>query len=373
MNERGGRWFVQARFLNYLLELEHHLGKVTFFAAPFSEDAPERFPSLIPHSIQVQTINVAPTLLGKVAASATHLLNYKRALNQSDLVIHFFPAALDPFVQLLLCARSRVYLTYYKSDWLAWVRLQRVSQIEQRYWWGLERLESKIADISLFRSQAHQQRLAPHCRGATAISQPILSTFASPQTKINHQPKPDSLSLLFVGMIVKEKGLIELIRAVGTLTAEYPALQLHLVGTAPKPPMPPQWLQQEIESANLPNNITIHGFVDDNEKLGAIYSSADIFILPSWSEGFPRVLDEAMSYSLPIVVTRVGGIESILTDNKDAILVPSRDTEALAEGILKVLSNPELRSDLGAAGHHNYKERVHQSAASQHASLLLKQ
>jgi len=83
-------------------------------------------------------------------------------------------------------------------------------------------------------------------------------------------------------------------------------------------------------------------------ELGSFYTAADVFVLPSPSEGSPYVLLEAMPAKVPSVATAVGGVPEMVEDEESALLVPARDPRAMAQAILRVLTEPELARKLTA-------------------------
>ncbi len=89
-----------------------------------------------------------------------------------------------------------------------------------------------------------------------------------------------------------------------------------------------------------------HGFIGDETLLRQFYRQADIFVLPSLSEGTPRTVLEAMAASLPIVATEVGGVPDILTDRETGLIVPPGDPIALGEALTTLLSDASLRQRL---------------------------
>jgi glycosyltransferase involved in cell wall biosynthesis len=107
----------------------------------------------------------------------------------------------------------------------------------------------------------------------------------------------------------------------------------------------------------LENRIT---FVGHQTDTWPYYFLADMFVLPSLSEGSPLVILEAMAAGLPIVATTVGGVPELLTDNKTALLTSPADPQALARAMALLLMNPALRQSLGAAA---------QSASESHTPL----
>jgi glycosyltransferase involved in cell wall biosynthesis len=96
----------------------------------------------------------------------------------------------------------------------------------------------------------------------------------------------------------------------------------------------------------LEEKVIFHGVVGlkDLEKF---YSEADIFVLPSLYEPFGIVFAEAMSFGLPIIATRVGGIPELVEDGENGFLVPPKDVNSLADAIDKLVSDAELREKFG--------------------------
>ena len=77
--------------------------------------------------------------------------------------------------------------------------------------------------------------------------------------------------------------------------------------------------------------------------------AADIHVLPSWQEGMPNVLLEAMATGLPAVVTPVGGVPEVVRDGVNACLVPVKDADSLAAALIRLVGDGDLRARLGAA------------------------
>jgi glycosyltransferase involved in cell wall biosynthesis len=94
---------------------------------------------------------------------------------------------------------------------------------------------------------------------------------------------------------------------------------------------------------NLTDFVKLTGQQDD---INAYYGIADVFLLPSLSEGCPNVLLEAMAAGVPVVATAVGGVPEVVTSGRDAILVNKHDTVGLAAATAEILSNQILRDRL---------------------------
>ncbi len=119
------------------------------------------------------------------------------------------------------------------------------------------------------------------------------------------------------------------------------------------------YLERQVEKLGLREYVL---FIDYRENLFEILTVLDVVVLTSLSEGFPMVVLEAMAISKPIIATRVGGISEVLVDGEMGLLVSPRDVEALAEGILKLLKNPQAAYAMGRHG----KERLAAGFTVQH-------
>lgn len=101
-----------------------------------------------------------------------------------------------------------------------------------------------------------------------------------------------------------------------------------------------------INELGLKKNIYFAGFVD-RSKLLEYYQNATIYVLPSYYEGLPTTLLEAMSCGIPSIATDVEGSSELISDGETGLLVPPRNPKRLAEAILRLLEAEELRQKLG--------------------------
>jgi glycosyltransferase involved in cell wall biosynthesis len=97
-------------------------------------------------------------------------------------------------------------------------------------------------------------------------------------------------------------------------------------------------------------------FMGQRNDVPLILAAADLFVLSSLSEGLPRSIMEAMASLLPVVATDVGGVGELVRHGFTGYLVPSEDTEALAERMAEILENPALGKAMGEAGYQKLLE-----------------
>jgi glycosyltransferase involved in cell wall biosynthesis len=143
---------------------------------------------------------------------------------------------------------------------------------------------------------------------------------------------PDAEFALYIGRMDLRKGLRELVEASAKLHATHPRQQVYMVGEGPDRPQ----ITQSIESAGATGYIhTLPPCAPDD--VAVWMAAADLVTLPSYMEGCPNVVLEALACGRPVVATRVGGIPEIMSDACGR-LIPPRDANALAEALEAVLS-----------------------------------
>ncbi len=151
--------------------------------------------------------------------------------------------------------------------------------------------------------------------------------------------------LLFVGFPRPEKGLQYLIEALPRLgTAR--RYTLTIVGATEQFHAYREALERLAQRLNVAQRIRWVGYVAYGPELFRCLQEADILVLPTLSEGTPRVLVEARANGLPVIATNVGGIPTSVTDGCDGLLVPPKDPQAIATAIERLVSDGELRRAL---------------------------
>ncbi len=155
----------------------------------------------------------------------------------------------------------------------------------------------------------------------------------------------DVVRVLFVGFIRPEKGIEYLIRALPRVRSAKP-VELVLAGGAEQFSAEKARLARLADELGVSETLTWVGYVRFGEELFSQIDKADMLVLPSLSEGTPRVLVEARARGVPVVSTNVGGIPSSVTHERDGLLVPARDAEALAAQMSRLINDDDLRRDL---------------------------
>lgn len=154
------------------------------------------------------------------------------------------------------------------------------------------------------------------------------------------QKEDGVFTFLFVGRIVGDKGINELVEAFTRLYNKYKNVRLVLVGT----------YEHELD----PVSDTTRKEIDTNDAINAcgtkygddllqMYVDADCFVMPSYREGFPNTVLEAGAMNLPSIVTDINGSREIIANEKNGLIVPSKNTTVLYEAMERILTDDVLR------------------------------
>jgi glycosyltransferase involved in cell wall biosynthesis len=163
------------------------------------------------------------------------------------------------------------------------------------------------------------------------------------------------------GRITEEKGYLELIEALAKLRYEFPNIHLLVIGgqLSSERDAFESKLKHLIREYELNSYITLTGLRSDiPELLGLV----DVFTLPSYREGLPRSILEAMAMELPVVATDIRGCREAVVDGQTGLIVPPRNSEKLADALDRLLADTEMRKTFGKAGRRRveaeYDERI---------------
>jgi glycosyltransferase involved in cell wall biosynthesis len=151
-----------------------------------------------------------------------------------------------------------------------------------------------------------------------------------------------------VGRLCEKKGQKDLVLAFCKVLHDYPFADLWLIGNDQQTQGEYEFeLRCLVESLGISDRMVFWGHQDGAKEL---MEQMDILVLPSYDEGFPLVLLEAMSIGLPVIASRVAGIPEMIVDGETGILIPPGNIEIIGDEIKRLMSNPSLRKSLGEKG-----------------------
>jgi glycosyltransferase involved in cell wall biosynthesis len=215
------------------------------------------------------------------------------------------------------------------------------SGFSSRLYRWLDRLVEPLTTVTICVSE--RERAAGLAAGTCARERTVVIPNAvdvegAPRSRPVERERP---LILAVGRLKAPKDFPTLIRALGDLRPD--SFEAVIVGDGPDRPR----LEEEIETLGLTGPVRLAG---ERRDVPELLAAADVFVLPSVSEGLPVSVLEAMAAGLPVVASRVGGVPEQVSDGQTGLLVEPGDPNALAAALARLIAEPSLRRRLGAAG-----------------------
>jgi glycosyltransferase involved in cell wall biosynthesis len=167
---------------------------------------------------------------------------------------------------------------------------------------------------------------------------------------------PEGKVITFIGRIVKEKGILDLLDVFIKLANDYKDIYLLIVGDVSsneRDIKTKERIKDILKDKNIGNRIIMAEYRDD---IPEILKISDIFVLPSYREGLPRSIIEAMAMSKPVVTYNIRGCREEVVNGETGFLVSPGDLNGLYSSIKKILDNPELAKEFGSNGRRRAEE-----------------
>ena len=215
---------------------------------------------------------------------------------------------------------------------------------------GMRRANA-ITAVSKFQAAELAEDLSFEPDAISVIPNPISPALLQ-QALEQPRVEPVESVVLYTGRVEFNKGSLELLRSVGQVVSQFPEVEYQLAGGRHNS-IDDRSLERALGTNGTRSRVQLLGHVPW-QSLADCYRRASVFVMPSYYETFGISVIEAMAFGLPVVATNVGGLPEVVVDGVTGILVPPGNSEALAEAILRLLRDPDLRARMGQAG----RERV---------------
>ena len=171
----------------------------------------------------------------------------------------------------------------------------------------------------------------------TMIDDRLIKNF-SLQQKLEEKKDSKPIQILFLARLEREKGIFEMIEAFQELHKTMKNIKLTIAGDG-------QDFKEVKKLVEAYNNIHVVGEVEGEEKI-KLFKQSDIYCLPSYSEGLPISVLEAISFGLPVVTTKVGGLKYFFQEGKMGKMVESKDSNQLQKALFTLLDNKSLMNKI---------------------------
>ena len=274
-------------------------------------------------------------------------LELKRFLKQQRIqIVHTFFESSDIWAGLVTKTMSKAKLVWARRD----MGIMRSRKHHIAY-----RLMAGAPDAVFAVSEQVRRHAIEVDRIDAARIQTIYNGLNLADWDVGSRParSPGEFLVTTVGNIRPVKGHDVFIRAAAAIVQQFPKVSFSIAGDVIEPTYLAE-LQTLVQDLDLVNHFRFDGAITN---LRQHLAAADIFVLPSRSEGFSNAIIEAMASSLPVVATDVGGNAEAVKDGITGFLVPPEDPDALSSAILRLLSDPSQAKAMGAAGRNYVEEK----------------
>ena len=243
------------------------------------------------------------------------------AVIKADVIYVFYPGPICAFIALCALIGGKKYGLYIRGE-------QGITNL-------LSKVLYKNAEILLTVSPRFTDEIGKN--GAKAFTIRPMIRFDENDIDYNRQYiKRDNFKLLFVGRIVWDKGIFEMVQGLKSLSnTGQDNWTMDIIGDGPDL----ERLKKEVIGIGLDNKVTFQGNVSEKDLIKNFYKKADLFLLPSHHEGFPRVLYEAMIFGVPIVTTFVGAISTLMEDGINCHKINVKDQDGITQKVGDILKN----------------------------------
>ena len=238
--------------------------------------------------------------------------------------------------------------------------------LARRFYIWMERIAARCSDTILSQNRediatAVEERIAPpellkwlgNGIDISRFDRRTLADDALEELRRDLDLDPNAPVIGFVGRLVEEKGILDLLQAAKLVTREVPNVQLLIVG--PYDEEKPDALRPDVAARfGLSDRCRFLGMRHDMPEL---YALMDVLVLPSYREGFPRAPMEASAMGVPSIVTDIRGCREAVDPGVNGLLFPVGDTDALSRALIELLQDHGRRARMGAAGRSMAEER----------------
>jgi glycosyltransferase involved in cell wall biosynthesis len=239
----------------------------------------------------------------------------------------------------------------------SWSPLRKAAGLARTRWEDV--VDSRIVERSDFVLTNSNELKTAHGSGSKIEVVPMSTRHA----RFEHRAEDrlaGTMELAVSGRIVAEKGVFEALDAFAVLRSQYPYARLHLIGGGPALPE----VVARARRLGVEEGVVSHGWVPVGPALFGLYASMDALLLPSYSEGLPYAVWEALAHSVLVVCTPVGGMRSAFENERELVFVAPRSADEIVGAIRKLSADHELRKRLIRDGFERARSVTVESVAS---------
>ena len=218
--------------------------------------------------------------------------------------------------------------------------VDQVQIIERNYLWFIRKVFFKCEAIITLTEESKKSLVRWGFNRkiyleTTLVDDNLLAGFDFNATQLEREKS--TLTILFLSRLQKQKGIYELLEAYKKLKMRYNSIKLVIAGSGTE--------ETNLKTIELPQDVELIGHVSGKSKLDVL-KKAHIFVLPSYTEGMPNSVLEAMAFGLSIVCSRVGALPEIVSDRRNGLLLPKIDSQSVFNAIECLIVDRILLRDI---------------------------
>ncbi len=240
-----------------------------------------------------------------------------------------------------LCARKRVshlHGSEFQDFYASTSGLRR--RLVQRFF--------ESADANLVLSREWKEWVESICRRPTRVD---IVYNAALRQEVPDRSGRDTVTFALMGRMGKRKGVYDLLEAFKAIAPSHPQARLILAGDGEV-----DEVRALVAEAGLEAQVEVPGWVSGPDA-ASVFQRADVYCLPSYNEGLPGSILEAMAVGLPVISTPVGGILEAVRHDSTGLIVEPGDIDAIAKAVALLASDAELRERMAKASHSLFEEK----------------
>lgn len=344
MHTDGRTFDTYGPYARYVLEFARHFDRVIVFAP--ATDQPIHFSGtpLVADNVEIVPLPFFMTHAQAYRRARTIASVFRRHCDRLDVINCRATAPLGYLLWWMTRRRGVPFIYHFSSDPFELIaHTPKYRGFYGRFAWAAYSLEFAVQKHIMRRNYSFTDgsTIAARLQRYSPEVEPIVLSTLTPE---DYFLREDSCTgpvvrVLFVGYLRDWKRPEDLLEALALLRRRGRAVELDVAGDGEL--MEP--LKAQARQLGIEPHVRFRGYVQMGPALNELYNQADIFALPSLSEGSPRVVLEALGHSLPVVATPVGNIAEQLDHGGRGVLVPRKDPAALAAGIERLIDDGAFR------------------------------
>jgi len=344
--------------------IREHGGILTSCRVLLASSLPQRMELILVDSSS-RTVPPPPYLQRLVPALLRVILTVKHCVRSNPDVLLLFASPGPSFIEKsIMAAIARLFgiKTLMFPRGAALVAQYQVSHLRAT----MLRLCFRIPTLMLCQGHAYQEFFA-HEVGLGLTRCPVIHNWTATTQLLNigaarvYAPDEAPLEVLFLGWVEREKGIFELLECARRLSeaAEVPPFKIVIAGDGSAMAE----ARRELDDPRLASVVELLGWIDSDAKVERL-RRAHLLVLPSYMEGMPNAIIEAMAAGLPVVATDVGAVVDVVSDGVNGLMIPPRNADRLVNALRELFLDAHLRERMGRAGWHIAKDRFNAERAA---------